>query len=59
MTTVIINDNPIDFSAAIMLMDDDLRDQAHSELAPCTDQMFVDRYCELHAAKYGKQFTVN
>lgn len=28
-------------------MDDDTREQAHDELAPCTDEEFLARYLEL------------
>lgn len=29
------------------LMDDDLREQVHAELAPCTEEEFLERYLEL------------
>lgn len=44
----------IDFDAAGALMDDDIREEVHAELAPCTQQAFFDRYCELHAQRYGE-----
>lgn len=28
-------------------MDDDMREQVHAELAPCTPEKFLKRYCEL------------
>jgi len=37
----------IDFEVAVRLMDDVLREQVHEELAPCSEQEFFDRYCEL------------
>ena len=42
----------------VEFMDDELREQVHSELAPCTEEEFLDRYCELHFEKYGEKFTI-
>lgn len=47
------------FDYAVELMDDDLREQVHAELAPCTDEEFFARYCELHEQKYGNSFEIN
>lgn len=47
-----------EFEAYVMLMDDDLREQVHAELAPCTDDEFLERYQELHYAKYGEELEV-
>ena len=33
--------------AAVNLMDDDIREQVHRELAPCTNEEFLSRYLEL------------
>ena len=46
----------IDFPAAVQLMDDEIRERLHNELAPCTDQEFFDAYCEAHEEKYGEEF---
>jgi hypothetical protein len=40
-------------------MDDDLREQVAGELAPCSDEDFYNRYCELHLAKYGEEYELN
>lgn len=29
------------------VMDDDTREQVHAELAPCTDEEFLERYLEI------------
>lgn len=62
MSKVILNVNgrdfEVDFDACVNLMDDELREQVHAELAPCTGQEFLDRYCELHLEKYGEDFQV-
>lgn len=47
-----------DYDAAVILMNDDLREQLHAELAPCTEQEFFDEYIELHFERYGEEFTV-
>lgn len=41
------------------LMDDDLREHLHSELAPCTQQEFLTAYIEKHAEKFGEEFQVS
>lgn len=38
-------------------LDEELREQVHIELAPCSDQKFIDYYCKLHREKYGEDFT--
>ena len=50
----------IDYAAAVELMDDDLREQLHREMAPCTNQEFYDAYVKAHAAKFnGEKFQIN
>ncbi|RMH38516.1 MAG: hypothetical protein D6694_12285 [Gammaproteobacteria bacterium] len=46
----------IDYEAAVNLMDDDIREQLHAELAPCSEQEFFDAYCKAHREKYGEDF---
>ena len=49
----------VDYAAAVELMDDDLREQLHMEMAPCTNQEFYDAYVKAHAAKYnGEKFQI-
>ena len=49
----------VDYAAAVELMDDDLREQLHLEMAPCTNQEFYDAYVKAHAAKYnGEKFQI-
>ena len=33
--------------AIAVLMDDEMRERVHGELAPCTPEAFLKRYCEL------------
>lgn len=49
----------VDYEAAVAMMDDDLREQLHREMAPCTNQEFYDAYVKAHAAKYnGEKFQI-
>lgn len=47
-----------EFEAYVSLMDDELREQVHAELAPCTDEEFLERYQELHIEKYGAELEI-
>jgi hypothetical protein len=47
-----------DFDCAVSVMDDDVREDVHSDLAPCTEQEFMDDYCKRHEAKFGTMFMV-
>lgn len=47
------------YDAAVALMDDDIRERIHGEIAPCTEQEFFDAYCAAHEAEYGEEFKVN
>lgn len=47
------------FDAAVALMDDDLREELHAELAPCGKQEFFDEYCRRHQEKFGEEFVIN
>ena len=49
----------IDYDAAVILMDDDLREKLHNNLAPCSAQEFFNEYCKAHMAKYGQEFEPN
>ena len=59
LDTVIFGGEPIRFSAAVALMNDDLREEIHADLAPCSDQEFFDEYCKRHLEKFGDPFCVN
>jgi len=44
----------IDYEVAVNLMDDDLREELHASLAPCTNQEFFDAYAEAFEKKIGE-----
>lgn len=49
----------IDFDVAVMMMDDEIREEVHADLAPCTDQEFFNEYCKRHEEKYGEEFVLD
>lgn len=57
MKKVVINKYgaEIDYEVAVTMMDDDIREEVHMKLAPCTDQEFFDAYAKAHADKYGAE----
>lgn len=58
MTKVIFEGHEVDFDACVNMMDDEIREELHAEMAPCTDQEFLDAYVERHAEKYGEDFEI-
>lgn len=46
------------YPLAVALMDDDIREQLHRDMAPCSDIEFLEAYMQAHEAKYGQQFVV-
>lgn len=46
------------YNAAVELMDDEIREELHNLLAPCSDAEFLSAYMEAHRAKYGEDFTI-
>jgi len=53
---VILNDAPVDFAAAVAIMDDEIRENVHAAMAPCSQQAFIDAYCLAHAAEFNANF---
>ncbi|ACU93984.1 hypothetical protein Ccur_02570 [Cryptobacterium curtum DSM 15641] len=52
-----INGNEIDFEAAVNLMDDEIREELHEKMAPCSNQEFLEAYAKAHAEKFdGEEF---
>lgn len=59
--TKIINESgyELDFDAAVLLMDDDVREQVHADLAPCTEQEFFTAYEKAHEEKFGEPWELS
>jgi hypothetical protein len=51
---VLVNGQPVDFIGAFALMDNKLRAQLQTELAPCSTQVFMDAYATAHRATFGE-----
>lgn len=51
------NGNNIDFEAAVMLMDDEIREQLHGTGIE-DEQEFYNAYCEKHYDKYNEKFEI-
>ena len=49
----------IDFEASVALMDDDIREELHYALAPCTDQEFFTAYEKAHIEKFGEEWELS
>ena len=59
MAKVMLNGFEKDFAACVNLMDDDIREDLHMEMAgECNEQEFLDAYCERHLEKFGEEFEV-
>lgn len=46
------------YQAAENLMDDELREELHAKLAPCSDLEFLTAYMDAHEKKFGEEFTI-
>lgn len=46
----------INYDIAVSMMDDDLREEIHRELAPCTEQEFFDEYAKRHKEKFDEEW---
>ncbi len=57
--TVVINGDTFDMSIVAHYMDDDIKEELHSDMAPCADQEFVDAYVIKHLEKYGEEYAIN
>ena len=53
------NDYQLDFDAVVNLMDDEIREGLHNEIAPCTEQEFFTAYENAHEAKYGEEWELS
>ena len=54
----VVNDygTKINYDVAVMLMDEEIREELHAELSPCSEQEFFDAYAKAHAAMYGEEW---
>lgn len=50
------NDKAVDFELATTYMDDEIREELHTQLAPCEEQTFFIAYEKKHWEKYNESF---
>jgi hypothetical protein len=53
------NGTVIDYEMAVNFMDDEIREELHGELAPCTEQEFFTRYEEEHELKFNEEWELS
>lgn len=46
------------YDAAVNLMDDEIREELHNEIAPCSDLEFLEAYMKAHEEKFGEEFKI-
>ena len=46
-----------EWQTIVNLMDDEIRESVHADLAPCRDIDFLKEYMKRHKEKYGEDFT--
>ena len=46
----------IRYNVAVAMMDDEIREELHTKLAPCSDQEFFDAYAKAHEAKFCEEW---
>jgi hypothetical protein len=46
----------IDWIAIVNLMDPDIAEKLHNELAPCSNQKFFNAYCKKHLEEFEVEF---
>ena len=48
----------VGFEGAEWYMDDEIRDELIVELGGCSEQEFLDKYCERHREKFNEEFSL-
>lgn len=51
-----LNGAELDFESTVDYMDDDIREDLHCKMAPCSDQEFFTAYEKAHIAKFGEEW---
>lgn len=49
----------IDFETSVQFMDDEIREELHNELAPCSGQEFFTTYEKAHEEKFGEEWELS
>ena len=48
-----------DMDVIAQYMDDEIREELHTKMAPCAPQEFVNAYIDAHDEKHGEIFVIN
>lgn len=59
MNVINKNGTQINYNIAVSLMDDEIREELHARLTPCTDQEFFSAYEIAHAEKFGREWELS
>lgn len=59
MKVINMNGTEINYDVAVYMMDDEIREYLHNELAPCTEQEFFTEYEKAHAEKYSEEWELS
>lgn len=54
---IIQDENGVYWEAIANLMDDEIREDLHISLAPCSEDEFLEAYKKRHLEKLGEEFT--
>lgn len=53
------NGTELEYSTTTYMMDDDIREDLHSKIAPCTEQEFFSQYEIEHELKYNEEWELS
>ena len=53
------NGRSISFEAAKIFMNEEIRENLHGEIAPCTEQEFFTAYEKAHLEKFGEEWELS
>lgn len=54
-----MNGTKINYETTVTFMDDEIREELHMELAPCSEQEFFSAYEKAHIEKYGEEWELS
>lgn len=55
---VMLNGQKIEFDVCVNMMDDEITEELHADMAPCGEQEFLDAYMDRHFDKFGEKFVI-
>lgn len=57
--TAMVGGKVYDMDVISSYMDDEIREDLHTEMAPCSGQEFVNAYLVAHENKFNQHFEIN